>query len=92
MVEPHSSNFRVITTNFLGVRIFSKFTLPRSEFVCLFLFVFFLFFFFVIVFFFFFFFFFCLLVMKYAFAYILRTVSPFISNYRISAIFYRISA
>ena len=29
MVEPHSSNFRVITTNILGVRIFrifSKFT------------------------------------------------------------------
>ena len=25
MVEPHSSNFRVITTNFLGVRIFRKF-------------------------------------------------------------------
>ena len=24
MVEPHSSNFRVITTNFLGVRIFRK--------------------------------------------------------------------
>ena len=26
MVEPHSSNFRVITTNYLGVRIFRKFT------------------------------------------------------------------
>ena len=26
MVEPHSSNFRVITTNFVGVRIFRKFT------------------------------------------------------------------
>ena len=26
MVEPHSSNFRVITTNFLGVRIFRKYT------------------------------------------------------------------
>ena len=26
MVEPHSSNFKVITTNFLGVRIFRKFT------------------------------------------------------------------
>ena len=26
MVEPHSSNFRVITTNLLGVRIFRKFT------------------------------------------------------------------
>ena len=25
MVEPHSSNFRVITTNFWGVRIFRKF-------------------------------------------------------------------
>ena len=26
MVEPHSSNFRMITTNVLGVRIFRKFT------------------------------------------------------------------
>ena len=26
MVKPHISNFRVITTNFLGVRIFRKFT------------------------------------------------------------------
>ena len=26
MVEPHSSNFRVITTNVLGFRIFRKFT------------------------------------------------------------------
>ena len=26
MVEPHCSNFRVITTNFLGVGIFRKFT------------------------------------------------------------------
>ena len=26
MVEPHGSNFRVITTNVLGVRIFRKFT------------------------------------------------------------------
>ena len=26
MVEQHSSNFRVITTNVLGVRIFRKFT------------------------------------------------------------------
>ena len=26
MVEPHSSHFRVITTNSLGVRIFRKFT------------------------------------------------------------------
>ena len=26
MVEPHSSNFRVITTIVLGVRIFKKFT------------------------------------------------------------------
>ena len=31
MVEPHSSNFRVITTNFWGVRIFSKFTVTISE-------------------------------------------------------------
>ena len=29
MVEPHSSNFRVIRTNFLGVRIFRKFTVNR---------------------------------------------------------------
>ena len=29
MVEPHSSKFRVITTNILGVRIFRKFTLFR---------------------------------------------------------------
>ena len=28
MVEQHSSNFRVITTNVLGVRIFRKFTVP----------------------------------------------------------------
>ena len=28
MVKPHSSNFRVITRNFLGVRIFRKFTVP----------------------------------------------------------------
>ena len=26
MVEPHSSNFRMIKTKFLGVRIFRKFT------------------------------------------------------------------
>ena len=26
MVEPHSSNFKMITTNFLGVRIFRIFT------------------------------------------------------------------
>ena len=26
MEEPHSLNFRVITTHFLGVRIFRKFT------------------------------------------------------------------
>ena len=26
MIQPHSSNLRVITTNFLGVRIFRKFT------------------------------------------------------------------
>ena len=25
MIEPHSSNFRVITTNLLGVRIYRKF-------------------------------------------------------------------
>ena len=31
MVEPHSSNFRVITTNVLGVRIFRKFTVPRPD-------------------------------------------------------------
>ena len=30
MVEPHSSNFRVITTNFLGVRIIRKFTVLNS--------------------------------------------------------------
>ena len=30
MVEPHSSNFRVITTNFLGVRIFRKFTVDGN--------------------------------------------------------------
>ena len=30
MVEPHSSNFRVITTNFLGVRIFRKFMVVLS--------------------------------------------------------------
>ena len=29
MIEPHSSNFRVITTNFLGVRIFRKFTVHQ---------------------------------------------------------------
>ena len=29
MVEPHSSNFRVITTNFLGVRIFRKLTIVK---------------------------------------------------------------
>ena len=31
MVEPHSSNFRVITTNFLGVRIFRKFTVNMNK-------------------------------------------------------------
>ena len=31
MVEPHSSNFRVITTNFLGVRIFRKFTVYKIK-------------------------------------------------------------
>ena len=30
MGEPHSSHFRVITTNILGVRIFRKFIVPRS--------------------------------------------------------------
>ena len=32
MVEPHSSNFTVITTNFLGVRIFRKFTVLLNHF------------------------------------------------------------
>ena len=31
MVEPHSPNFRVITTNILGVRIFRKFTVHVSS-------------------------------------------------------------
>ena len=31
MVEPHSSNFRVITTNFLGVGIFRKFTVFSKQ-------------------------------------------------------------
>ena len=31
MIEPHSSNFRVLTTNFLGVRIFRKFTVYYSS-------------------------------------------------------------
>ena len=31
MVDPHSSNFKVITTNFLGVRIFRKFTVCRVK-------------------------------------------------------------
>ena len=31
MVEPHSSNFRVITTNFLGVRIFRRFTVYWNQ-------------------------------------------------------------
>ena len=30
-VEPHSLNFRVITTNFLGVRIFRKFTVGLGK-------------------------------------------------------------
>ena len=30
MVEPHSSNFRVITTKVLGVRIFRKFTVDTN--------------------------------------------------------------
>ena len=32
MIEPHSSNFRVITTNVLGVRIFRKFTVIKEKF------------------------------------------------------------
>ena len=32
MVEPHSSNFRMITTNILGVRILRKFTVGNSYF------------------------------------------------------------
>ena len=31
MVEPHGSNFRVLTTNNLGVRIFRKFTVSTAE-------------------------------------------------------------
>ena len=31
ILEPHSSNFRVITTNFLGVQIFRKFTVIYSS-------------------------------------------------------------
>ena len=31
MLEPHSSNFRVILTNFLGVRIFRKFTVKTES-------------------------------------------------------------
>ena len=31
MVEPHNSNLRVITTNFLGVRIFRKFTVMNGS-------------------------------------------------------------
>ena len=31
MVESHSSNFRVIATNFLGVRIFRKFTVCPAK-------------------------------------------------------------
>ena len=34
MVEPHSSNFRVITTNVLGVRIFGKFTVITVMILC----------------------------------------------------------
>ena len=34
MVEHHSSNFRVITTNFLGVRIFRKFTVLSLQTTC----------------------------------------------------------
>ena len=32
MVEPHSSNFRVITTNFLGVQLFRKFMVVAFHF------------------------------------------------------------
>ena len=35
MVEPHSSNFRVIATNFLGVRIFWKFTVHEIVVLCM---------------------------------------------------------
>ena len=38
MVEPHNSNFRVITTNSLGVRIFRKLRYIFFETFCLFLF------------------------------------------------------
>ena len=31
IVKPHSSNFRVITTNFWGVRIFRKFMVVNLE-------------------------------------------------------------
>ena len=31
MAEPHSSNFRVITKNVLGVRIFRKFTVAMPH-------------------------------------------------------------
>ena len=31
MVEPHSSNFRVISTIFLGVQIFRKFTVNNNK-------------------------------------------------------------
>ena len=33
MIEPNSSNFRVITTNFLGVRIFRKFTVQEEHYI-----------------------------------------------------------
>ena len=35
MVGPHSSNFRVITTNVLGVRIFRKFTVNWMHCYCI---------------------------------------------------------
>ena len=35
MVEPHSSNFRVISTNILGVRIFRKFTVYSALITCI---------------------------------------------------------
>ena len=31
MVKPHSSNFSMITTNILGVRIFRKFTVVKIQ-------------------------------------------------------------
>ena len=31
LLEPHSSNFRVTTTNILGVRVFRKFTVAHAQ-------------------------------------------------------------